>query len=123
MIDYKGVLMETFIKVEPIYTGGNIYCFLGQLDSKRWFFASSADYDVRIINADPWLEENEEDVWQPDWQDEHLIEDLNPNQALIFFTDMLKWISENQPRGNYSQSELDECSQEVEELKTQTNWR
>lgn len=110
--------MYSFINVEPIYTGGNIYVFLGKLD-KNYFIASSANFDVRIIDIDPIKEsdkENEE-IWDCDWQEKHLIEDLNENQSLQFFENMIYWIQENSPSGNYLMSELDDLLNEIKDAK------
>lgn len=114
--------LDDFVKVEPEYTGGNIYCFLGQLKNNKWFLADDSYYDVRIVNADVFAEDPDE-VWQPDWQEAHLVKDLSPEEALDFFTDMLAWVKANAPEGNYAQYELDATMEEIEHLKTQKNWR
>lgn len=115
------------IKCEPIYTGGNIYCFLGQIDEHTWFLASDADYDVVILNSDPWLavdsETGEELCWFPEWQEEHLVKYLDETDSLDFFREMLNWIKKNNPKGNYSMYELELDMEEVEQLTGSTNWR
>lgn len=115
------------LRCEPIYTGGNIYCFLGQIDDHTWFFASDADYDVVILNADPWLaidpDSGEQLCWFPDWQEEHLIEYLDEQGSIDFFKDMLNWVKENEPDGNYLMSELEFDMEEVAKLNGTTNWR
>lgn len=115
------------IKCEPIYTGGGIYCFLGQIDDCTWFLASDAEYDVVILNSDPWLavdnETGEQLCWFSDWQEEHLIENLDEQDSLDFFSDMLNWIEDNEPNGNYLMSELELDMEEIRQLKGSTNWR
>ena len=116
--------MTSFIKVEPIYTGGNIYCFLGQIDGKQWFLASDLNYDVRILNTDPFTWPDQEEIWYADWQEAHLIEDYGPAECLAFFADMLNWIKANEPDGNYAMEDMDAILNEVEELKNQKEpWR
>lgn len=115
------------LKCEPIYTGGNIYCFLGQLDNQTWFLASDADYDVVILNANPWAaidaETGEELCWFSEWQEEHLVKYLDEHDSLDFFRYMLNWIKDNKPKGNYCMSNLEDDLEEVEHLTGTTNWR
>ena len=120
--DFLNESADDFVKVEPEYTGGGIYCFLGQLTNGTWFLADDSYYDVRIVDTDVFAEDPDE-VWQPEWQEAHLVKDLKPEEALDFFIDMLAWVKINAPDGNYAQVELDDTMAEIEELKTQKNWR
>lgn len=40
------------MKVTPIYTGGNIYVFLGKTENE-YFMADSCNFDVTLFDADP----------------------------------------------------------------------
>ena len=127
---------EKFISVDPEYTGGNIYVFTGHLADGNYFMADTANYDVRVLNEDPnipaWMSDEdaqriygtilEEDAWaHPEWQEEHLVKDLTPDEAVAFFKEMLKWVKVNKPDGNYHESDMDDIKEEVESLHG--NWR
>ena len=107
------------ISCEPIYTGGGIYCFRGQLSDNEWFIADDVMFDVRIVDAAPWSvdEHGDELCWFDNWQKEHLISDLTIKESLIFFRDMIYWIRENKPKGNYSMSDLDDDLIEITALE------
>lgn len=112
--------MYNFKKVEPIYTGGGITVFLGELDNNRFFMADDSCFDVRIIDKTPYLEDGDtvnENAWYDDWQQKHLIEDLMPNENLSFFEDLLTYVRDN---GIYYDV-LEDTLQEIDELKTQKN--
>ena len=97
-----------FVKVEPIYTGGNIYVFRGELSDGTWFIADDSYYDVRIVNADVFgPDESFEDCWYADWQEEHLVRDLDEKEKRQFFKEMINWILENEPEGNYSSGDME----------------
>lgn len=109
------------LKCEPIYTGGGITCFLGQIDRDRYFIAEDDMYSVRILDSDPMLAD--EDCWYSDWQEEHMIDDLDETESLVFFNDMLNWILDNKPDGNYGLDDIERDIDEVADLRTMKNWR
>lgn len=119
---------EKFVSVEPEYTGGGIYLFTGRLADGNFFMADTANYDVRVLNADPneptgmdALGITERNIDSVEWQEEHLVKDLTPDEAVAFFKEMLKWVEDNDPSGNYLGSDMDYFKEELETLKG--NWR
>ena len=114
-----------FVAVEPQYTGGGIYVFLGTLTNGNGFIADTACYDVRILNEDPskcGIKYPDEDAFPSvEWQEEHLIEDLKPIEAKAFFIKMLEWIIANDPTGNYNDGDMEYFLNEVKSLEG--NWR
>lgn len=119
---------EKFVSVEPEYTGGGIYVFTGKLADGNFFMADTANYDVRVLNANPdeptgmdALGITERNIDSVEWQEEHLVEDLTPDEAVAFFKDMLKWVDENRPEGNYMIDDFDYFKEELETLKG--DWR
>lgn len=117
-----------FISVEPEYTGGGIYVFTGELTDGNFFMADTANYDVRVLNADPneptgmdALGITERNIDSVEWQEEHLVKDLNPDEAVEFFKEMLKWVEDNDPSGNYLGSDMDYFKEELENLHG--DWR
>lgn len=125
-----------FKSVNPCYTGGGIYVFTGELEDGTYFMADTSFYDVRIVNENPEIPTDmsddeawetygvcrDEDAWASvEWQEEHLVKDLNPTEAVAFFKRMLKWVKTNRPDGNYLSSDMDYYEEELKELKG--NWR
>lgn len=95
--------------VEPTYTGGWIYIFLGELNDGTFFIAESDNYDVRIVDCDPsptfW--DSDGGASYPEWQEEHLVRDLDVPDKYNFCLKMFKWIKKHNPIGNYSPSDID----------------
>lgn len=117
-----------FVSVEPEYTGGGIYLFTGRLTDGSYFMADTANYDVRVLNADPneptgmdALGITERNIDSVEWQEEHLVNDLKPDEAVAFFKEMLKWVEDNDPSGNYLGADMDYFKEELESLHG--DWR
>ncbi len=117
-----------FISVEPEYTGGGIYLFTGKLTDGNFFMADTANYDVRVLTEDPdeptgmdALGITERNIDSVEWQEEHLVKDLTPAEAVAFFKEMLKWVEDNDPSGNYLGSDMDYFKEELESLHG--DWR
>lgn len=96
--------MEQIKYATADYTGGGIYCYQGQMTDGRWFIADDEGC-VGICDADPF--KAGEDVWYLDWQDEH-VKWLDESEAERMHRDILRWIIENEPEGNYNAWELKE---------------
>lgn len=119
---------EKFVSVQPDYTGGGIYLFTGRLADGNYFMADTANYDVRILTEDPneptgmdALAIPERNIDSVEWQEEHLVRDLTPDEAVAFFKEMLKWVEDNKPFGNYINPDMDLIKEELETLKG--DWR
>lgn len=118
-----------FVSVEPEYTGGGIYLFTGKLTDGNFFMADTANYDVRVLTEDPneptYIRDDgtvwERNIDSVEWQEEHLVKDLTPDEAVAFFKEMLKWVEDNDPSGNYLGSDMDYFKEELETLKG--DWR
>lgn len=118
-----------FISVEPCYTGGGIYVFTGQLADGDFFTADTSFFDVRVLNANPDEPTSigeDGTVWERridsvEWQEEHLVKDLTPAEAVAFFRQMLKWVKENEPNGNYNMGDMEDITAELDTLKG--DWR
>lgn len=118
-----------FISVEPCYTGGGVYIFTGQLADGNYFMADTSFFDVRIVNEDPDAPTHmdydgtvsERNIDSVEWQEEHLVEDLNPTETVAFFRQMLKWVQENEPNGNYNMGDMEDITEELDTLKG--DWR
>ena len=127
--DLKASLNKSrFVSVEPEYTGGGIYLFTGRLADGNFFMADTANYDVRVLTEDPneptgmdALGITERNIDSVEWQEEHLVKDLTPDEAVEFFKEMLKWVEDNDPSGNYLGSDMDYFKEELETLHG--DWR
>lgn len=119
--------VNDFAKVEPIYTGGGIYIFTGELTDGTFFMAESSVFDVRILNDDPSRVTWENAMFKEytmdsvEWQEEHLVKDLEPSEAKAFHLGMLTWVQRNAPSGNYNMGDIDDLYEEVKALEG--NWR
>lgn len=109
-----------FEKVVPIYTGGNIYCFFGEVDGV-YFIACDSMYDVTLVNETPFNEDGtvNEDVWFAEWQEDHLVRYLDcETEGLVFFKQMLTWIlaqKEYIEGGNYNNGDMEDELRDVKE--------
>lgn len=119
---------EKFISVDPEYTGGGIYVFTGKLADGNFFMADTANYDVRLLTEDPneptgmdTLGIVERNIDSVEWQEEHLVKDLSPDEAVKFFKAMLDWVAENDPSGNYLGADMDYFRNELDNLHG--DWR
>lgn len=96
------------IKVNAIYTGGNIWMFLGSLDDGNFFFTD--DYGCTLIlDADP--NEDLDNACYPEWQEEHLVSELEGNERIQFCKDMLTLLSTyeygSEENGGITETEID----------------
>ncbi len=130
-IDYPNKKEEStdasHLKIEnvtPIYTGGGIYIYTGELSDGNYFIASdqsfAGDYfDIRIVDENP--ADYEEDFCNVTWQEEHLVSDVVGGEAREFTIQLLEWVLENHPEGNYQlgdiEAMLDSIQNKVEESK------
>ena len=87
------------------YTGGGIYVFVGELTNGRYFMMDNF-MDIRIMNQFPSLDD--EDVWYDEWQEKHLIEDIeDEEERKEFFKMVLTWIKNHGNDGNYSMVDIE----------------
>ena len=106
--------------VEPCYTGGNIYVFTGSLNDGTFFLASDDMYDVTIIDTDPSKADWDNEVFDMDWIESHLVKYLpdctsDDTTGIKFFIDILDWVIKNNPKGNYQMSDIKSILTDVKE--------
>ena len=83
-----------FVDIEPIYTGGNIWCFQGALSDGTYFMASDFMDSFRILNEDP---RDKEEAWYADWQEAHLVKDIDDDKTAPIFVELYKWLESHKP--------------------------
>ena len=108
----------------PNYTGGNVYVYTGKLKDDNYFIADDgyfiadddgnvSGFDVRIVDMDPneVLEKDSDGISytlvdDTQLQEQHLVKDLDEDDAIAFTVDLLEWILENKSDGNYQVDEI-----------------
>ena len=85
------------------YTGGNIYRYTAQTDNGTWLVGNSEWDVIYEVNADP---DATEDSWYEEWYEEHQVAE-HEDDYLELLTQMLGWIIENEPDGNYAKGEIE----------------
>ncbi len=78
-----------FEDIEPIYTGGGIWCFVGELSDGTFFIAEDANDSFRIVNEDP---RGNEEALYPDWQEKYLVMDIDDDKTAPIFIDLFLWL-------------------------------
>lgn len=92
-----------------VYTGGNIWLFYGSLEDGN-FFLTDDNGCTLIINTDP--SDLDESTF-PDWQEEHLVRELENNERMQFCNVLLDWILEH-PNNDGGMTE--------QEIEVYRNW-
>lgn len=120
--------------VTPNYTGGGIYIYTGKLSDNNYFIATDSNFmieddyvspfDIRIVNKDPDKTYKDDEGYDytllddTTYQDECLVRDLDENEALKFTVDILKWIIEHKPKGNYQIDDMQDMLSIIESTDT-----
>lgn len=128
--------------VTPNYTGGGIYVYTGKFKNGNYFIADDtyfgkegdtfSPFDIRVVDTDPdkvYIDEDGLEYTLLDdmvYQEQHLVEDIEDDNAKEFTKEILQWIITNKPEGNYQIGEMQEYlditnkSNKVEETKSYT---
>jgi hypothetical protein len=106
----KGMSGEVLIKeAEAIYTGGNIWVFTGTTQEEGVYFLTSDDGWTLLLNANP--SEDFEESGYPEWQQAHLIRELEGEELGRFNRRMLKILKNyshnDERRGGITDEELE----------------
>lgn len=86
------------------YTGGGIYIYHGELENGLYFRTADEWQSVSICDADT----STEDADYSEFFDTHQIDELQGDDYKRFFNNMLVWINNNKPDGNYNLGELEQ---------------
>lgn len=100
-------------KCEPMYSGGGVYLFCGSLSDGSFFIADNTFYDVTLVTANPI--QAGDNAFTVEWQEEHLIDCLPEDVALVFFGYMLDWITWYKPDGNYQMLDIEFMQDKVKD--------
>ena len=124
----------------PDYTGGGIYQYTGKLKDNNYFIADDTNcpFNIRILDVDPDIVHTDdegieyttfEDV---DYQEQHLVEDVDTDKAREMTKAILQWIVNNEPEGNYQMEDIENLlngvnktinKRETKVVETNTNGR
>lgn len=93
-----------FKKVNAVYTGGGIWLFYGE--TNHGYFLTDDNGATRFLSADP---SNLDDSLYNEWQEEHLIKDLENPERLAFCDALINRLLRNNPaddKGGITNEEL-----------------
>lgn len=108
--------------VDFVYTGGGIFLFWGTLDNGQYFIADGDRFDVRILNVNPNDYGTDDEIWYAEWQEEHLVRDLNTEtEGPAFILKMFDWIHKN--KENDLMDGMDYIEEEAASLRGKRGWR
>ena len=96
---------ETIKNAYAVYTGGGIWLFYGELENGNYFLTD--DYGAtRILDANP--SDLDESLYE-DWQQEHLVNDLEGQDRIDFCDKLLDWLetADQEHAGGITERELD----------------
>ena len=110
--------------VTPNYTGGGIYVYTGKFKNGNYFIADDtyfgkegntfSPFDIRVVDTDPdkvYIDEDGLEYTLLDdmvYQEQHLVEDIEDDNAKELTKEILQWIITNKPEGNYQIGEMQE---------------
>ena len=92
------------VKANACYTGGGIYRFTAQLNDKRFVLGNSEWDKLYITDEDP---DATEESWYNEWCDKHIVETVKDSAYATLMNELIKWILENEPQGNYQAYEIE----------------
>lgn len=92
------------VKANAEYTGGGIYRFTAQLNDKRFVLGNTEWDEIYITDEDP---DTTEESWYSEWCDKHIMETLKDEKYAEMINELIKWILENKPDGNYQAWEIE----------------
>ena len=87
-----------------IYTGGGIYIYHGQLENGNYFRTCDEWESIEICDSDTSVE----DADYNEFYEEHTVETVTGEAYETFWNEMLQWIIDNNPEGNYLNSDLED---------------
>ena len=100
-----------FIYVNPVYTGGGIYCYTGQLKNGNYFMATSESpaWAVEVTENPDNTEDPGNDPWHEEWIEPRKVRDIeNYKEKKSFFKAMLSWIIKNEPKNSFTNYDIDD---------------
>ena len=96
----------TVTQANAEYTGGNIYRYTAKTSLGLYMIGDSEWDCIYLVDSDP---NATEDSWYSEWMDEHQVGDeLENDEYYKALREMLTWIIENEPDGNYAVNEIED---------------
>ena len=93
--------------VNAVYTGGNIWLFYGQLEDGNYFLTDDFGATL-ILDTNP---SNLDESTYQEWQDEHLVRELEGEEREQFCSEMLNILKSypygSEEKGGITDSEID----------------
>ena len=101
------------IKANAEYTGGGIYRYTAQTDAGTWLVGDTLWDAIEEVDADP---DETEESWYSEWMEEHAVKTYfsSPvDEYTDLMNELIRWILEHKPDGNYSPEEIERELQEA----------
>lgn len=98
MIKYNDIKTAT-----AIYTGGGIYIYYGELHNGLYFRACDDWEEISICNADTSTDEAD----YCEFYEAHEVETITGADFIREWNNILQWIIDHDPDGNYLPSDLE----------------
>lgn len=88
-----------------VYTGGGIWVFYGEVENGNHFLMSD---DGFVLILDASAEDLDESTYV-EWQEEHLVKELEHEERYAFCVDVLDWLKQapDEYRGGIFDSEIE----------------
>lgn len=98
--------MKKIANATATYTGGGIYIYTGETSDGEYFMFDDSFYEyVAFFDADPCDFDNS---LYEEWELKHHIGDYSNSDAKEYIKRVIEWIINKKPKGNYSETELQE---------------
>ena len=105
------------VDVSPCYSGGGWYLFWGALSDGTYFMGDHPYWDLRIVDSDPRATDDGDEIKAmfPDWQEAHLVKDVDSDKTKAFYKEVFNWVLKNNPNDsfcNYNTADMEELAAE-----------
>lgn len=109
--------MEKIIYANAVYTGGGIYFLYGKCADGAHFFADPDYAEVSFCDVDAYsyFFPEDDDTWltMAFYDEHHVIGTLEGKEATAFLFDVVLFICQNMPDGNYQTHDLVRCMERL----------
>ena len=109
----SAIRLPKVVDVSPCYAGGGWYLFWGAFSDGTYFMGNYPYWDLRVVDSDPRTTDNGDDydAVYPDWQEAHLVRDIDNNKTKAFYKEVFDWVLKNNPDNhfcNYNSGDIEE---------------
>ena len=99
------------IRANAFYTGGGFYQYCGATDNGTYLLSYTDWESVMEVDADP--EQCGDECDYGEWQVDHHIREIDGKEYRTILLEMINWICDNRPDGNYTISEIEAARKDL----------